>query len=117
LFEISGQYIQNQYELSASTAAIAAGIIAVPAAVSGQFFGGLICRQMALELRGMLRLCVIGATISLVFSVAVLGRCHLTPVAGVTMAYNGRLVGIAAASCELIIRKFLHLLLCCMVNA
>ncbi|XP_062608330.1 solute carrier organic anion transporter family member 4C1-like isoform X1 [Saccostrea cucullata] len=84
------KFIQNQFGVSAASAAILAGVVAVPGAAGGQFVGGIICKKWKLKVQGMLRLNVIVCIMALLLDGVVWVRCDLEDIAGVNVGYFQR---------------------------
>ena len=64
-----------------------AGSVAVFGAVTGQFFGGFVCKKLNLKVIGMIRLVIISTIITLATGPAWLARCSDMQMAGVTISY------------------------------
>ncbi|XP_038661113.1 solute carrier organic anion transporter family member 4C1-like [Scyliorhinus canicula] len=83
------KYIENEFGLSASLAAILGGAVLIPGAFIGQIIGGLIISKLKLHCRNVLKLAAASSAISLFFSfVFILAQCSNHPFAGVNQGYN-----------------------------
>jgi hypothetical protein len=63
----------------------------VPSAASGQFLGGFIAKKMKLSIPGLIRLCIVGMTLTLVTVAIVWIDCGQEDFVGVTSHYPNRL--------------------------
>ncbi len=86
------KFIQNQFSKTASQSALITGALAVPGAVGGSLFGGLLCRYFNLCVKGQLKLCIIFVILAGLSSLAFLIQCDTPVFAGVTVPYffNGK---------------------------
>ncbi|GCC30041.1 solute carrier organic anion transporter family member 4C1-like [Chiloscyllium punctatum] len=83
------KFIENQFGLTASLAAILGGAVLIPGAFIGQVIGGLIISKMKLQCRDVMRMgavtCILSLLCALVF---VFAKCSNHPFAGVNQDYN-----------------------------
>ncbi|XP_048449655.1 solute carrier organic anion transporter family member 4C1-like [Rhincodon typus] len=83
------KFIENQFGLTASLAAILGGAVLIPGAFIGQIIGGLIITKLKLQCRNVMRMsaatCILSLLSALVF---VFAQCSNQPFAGVNQDYN-----------------------------
>ncbi|CAJ1055087.1 solute carrier organic anion transporter family member 4A1 [Xyrichtys novacula] len=82
------KFLESQFSLSASEAATWFGYMVVPAGGGGTFLGGYIVKRLNLRCRGIIRFCMMCATVSLLANFIFLIHCPNLPVAGVTTPYQ-----------------------------
>ncbi|XP_074538548.1 solute carrier organic anion transporter family member 4A1 [Halichoeres trimaculatus] len=82
------KFLESQFSLSASEAATWFGYMVVPAGGGGTFLGGYIVKRLNLRCRGIIRFCMMCATISLLANFIFLIHCPNIPMAGVTTPYQ-----------------------------
>lgn len=85
------KFLESQFSLSASEAAMWFGIIVVQAGGGGTFLGGYIVKRLNLRCRGIIRFCMLCAIISLLAIFIFLIHCPNMPMAGVTGPYQSTL--------------------------
>ncbi|XP_016372028.1 solute carrier organic anion transporter family member 3A1-like [Sinocyclocheilus rhinocerous] len=84
-----GKYLEQQFNLSTSSANQLLGMTAIPCACLGIFLGGLLVKKMNLSALGAIRLAMLVNIISTACYVSFLFLgCDTGPVAGVTVAYG-----------------------------
>ncbi|PIK57270.1 putative solute carrier organic anion transporter family member 4A1, partial [Apostichopus japonicus] len=81
-------YMETQFNLQASTAAVMAGAIVVPSSIIGVLLGGWIIKKFNLQYTGQARLCCVALLASLILLVAFLIGCPNVDFAGVTAPYD-----------------------------
>ncbi|KAK3598170.1 hypothetical protein CHS0354_008845 [Potamilus streckersoni] len=81
------KFIQNQYNLAASSAAILTGLVVIPGAAGGNFVGGLVCKCMKLKVKGMARLSFVGCLLTVLFFTVLFLRCDKAELVGVDHHY------------------------------
>ncbi|KAK7479082.1 hypothetical protein BaRGS_00029674 [Batillaria attramentaria] len=79
--------IENKFRVSASTAAMLSGLAVVPGAASGQFMGGIIAKRLKLTIPGLIKLCIVGMTLSLITVAIVWIDCGQELYVGVSSPY------------------------------
>ncbi|CAN9515915.1 unnamed protein product [Ophioblennius macclurei] len=82
------KFLESQFSLSASEAATWFGYMVVPAGGGGTFLGGYIVKRLNLRCRGIIRFCMMCATVSLLAIFIFLIHCPNVPMAGVTAPYR-----------------------------
>ncbi|XP_071854105.1 solute carrier organic anion transporter family member 4A1-like isoform X2 [Apostichopus japonicus] len=82
------KYMETQFNLQASTAAVMAGAIVVPSSIIGVLLGGWIIKKFNLQYTGQARLCCVALLASLILLVAFLIGCPNVDFAGVTAPYD-----------------------------
>uniref|UniRef100_A0A3P9JE33 Solute carrier organic anion transporter family member n=1 Tax=Oryzias latipes TaxID=8090 RepID=A0A3P9JE33_ORYLA len=82
------KFLESQFSLSASEAATWFGYMVVPAGGGGTFLGGYIVKSLNLRCRGIIRFCMMCATVSLLAIFIFLTHCPNVPMAGVTAPYG-----------------------------
>uniref|UniRef100_A0A9J7Y1G4 Solute carrier organic anion transporter family member n=1 Tax=Cyprinus carpio carpio TaxID=630221 RepID=A0A9J7Y1G4_CYPCA len=89
-----GKYLEQQFNLSTSSANQLLGMTAIPCACLGIFLGGLLVKKMNLSALGAIRLAMLVNIISTACYVSFLFLgCDTGPVAGVTVAYGNESLG------------------------
>ncbi|XP_071112274.1 solute carrier organic anion transporter family member 4C1-like [Haliotis cracherodii] len=83
------KFIENEYKISASLAAMLTGIAVVPSAAGGQFVGGIITRKLKLDIRGAMKVCIVGVFGALVSSSVLWLKCDKEIISGIDRAYEG----------------------------
>lgn len=85
------KFIEAQFALQSSTAAMYIGYAAVPAGGGGTFLGGYLVKRFNLGLKGIIRLCL-GVTLPCFFCMVIfLVTCDNVPFAGVNINYEDAL--------------------------
>uniref|UniRef100_A0A8C6P2E2 Solute carrier organic anion transporter family member n=1 Tax=Nothobranchius furzeri TaxID=105023 RepID=A0A8C6P2E2_NOTFU len=84
------KFLEAQFSLSASDAAMWFGYMVVPAGGGGTFLGGYIVKRLNLRCRGIIRFCMACAIVSLMATFIFLINCPNVPMAGVTAPYWSR---------------------------
>ncbi|XP_041041264.1 solute carrier organic anion transporter family member 4C1-like [Carcharodon carcharias] len=83
------KYIENQFGLTASLAAILGGAVLIPGAFIGQIIGGVIISKLRLQCRNVLKMAAATCTASLLCAlVFIFAQCSNQPFAGVNQDYN-----------------------------
>ncbi|XP_073692072.1 solute carrier organic anion transporter family member 3A1 [Garra rufa] len=89
-----GKYLEQQFNLSTSSANQLLGMTAIPCACLGIFLGGLLVKKLNLSALGAIRLAMLVNIISTACYVSFLFLgCDTGPVAGVTVAYGNESLG------------------------
>nr|DBA23381.1 TPA: hypothetical protein GDO54_014297 [Pyxicephalus adspersus] len=84
------KFIENQFSLTSSFAAILGGGVLIPAAAIGQIIGGVIVSKFKFDCKNIIRFSVVLSFVSLALAtVFIFARCGNEPFAGVTVGYNG----------------------------
>ncbi|KAM8830393.1 solute carrier organic anion transporter family member 4A1 [Synchiropus picturatus] len=81
------KFLEFQFSLSASEAAMWFGIIVVPAGGGGTFLGGYIVKRLNLRCQGIIRFCMLCMLVSLLSVFIFFIHCPDVPMAGVTAPY------------------------------
>ncbi|XP_076456396.1 solute carrier organic anion transporter family member 4C1-like [Babylonia areolata] len=79
--------IEKKFRVSASKAAMLSGLAVVPSAASGQFLGGFVAQRMKLSIPGLIKLCIVGFLLTLLFVGIVWIDCGREEFVGVTVPY------------------------------
>ncbi|XP_049611579.1 solute carrier organic anion transporter family member 4A1 isoform X2 [Syngnathus scovelli] len=82
------KFLEAQFNLSASEASTWFGYMVVPAGGGGTFLGGYIVKKLKLRCRGIIRICMLCATASLIAIFIFLIYCPDVPLAGITTPYQ-----------------------------
>ncbi|XP_030622218.1 solute carrier organic anion transporter family member 3A1 [Chanos chanos] len=89
-----GKYLEQQFNLTTSSANQLLGMTAIPCACLGIFLGGLLVKKLDLSALGAIRLAMLVNVISTACYVSFLFLgCDTGPVAGVTVAYGNESLG------------------------
>lgn len=80
--------IEKKFRVSASWAAMLSGLAVVPSAATGQFLGGFLAKKLNLGIPGLIRLCIIGMTLTLVSVAIVWIDCGQEDFVGVSSHYT-----------------------------
>ncbi|XP_075037478.1 solute carrier organic anion transporter family member 4C1-like [Mixophyes fleayi] len=84
------KFIENQFSLTSSFAAILGGGVLIPAAAIGQIVGGIIISKFKIECKNSMLFSIILSIISVALTtVFIFAKCNNEPFAGVTVSYNG----------------------------
>ncbi|XP_077318460.1 solute carrier organic anion transporter family member 4C1 [Lithobates pipiens] len=84
------KFIENQFSLTSSFAAILGGGALIPAAAIGQVIGGIIVSKFKFDCKNIIRFSIILSFVSLALvTVFIFAKCSNEPFAGVTVNYNG----------------------------
>ncbi|XP_005802554.1 solute carrier organic anion transporter family member 3A1-like [Xiphophorus maculatus] len=84
-----GKYLEQQFNLTTSSANQLLGMTAIPCACLGIFLGGLLVKKLNLSALGAVRMAMLVNLVSTACYVSFLFLgCDTGPVAGVTVAYN-----------------------------
>jgi organic anion transporter 4A len=79
--------IEQQFSLTTSKAAILMGVVTIPGAAGGTFFGGYIVKRYNLKCAQIIKFCISCAAISIGLTMAFLISCPNMNFAGVTNSY------------------------------
>ncbi|KAL2088566.1 hypothetical protein ACEWY4_015465 [Coilia grayii] len=89
-----GKYLEQQFNLTTSSANQLLGMTAIPCACLGIFLGGLLVKRLDLSALGAIRLAMMVNVVSTACYVSFLWLgCDTGPVAGVTVAYGNESLG------------------------
>lgn len=80
--------IENQFSVSASSAALLMGLVTVPAGGGGTFLGGYLVKHWNLQCAGILRFCLIATAACIAFTVCFALSCANPEFAGLTVPYH-----------------------------
>jgi len=67
---------------------ICIGFATIPSGGGGTFFGGCLVKQLNLQCKGILRLCLVTTGTVLLLTLALLARCKNVPFAGINVDYD-----------------------------
>lgn len=79
--------LESQFYVPSGGAALLYGLVAVPVAFLGNMLGAYISKRLNLSLSGAAKMCLIAASISLVFSCFLYIQCNAIDIAGVNQPY------------------------------
>ncbi|XP_071503213.1 solute carrier organic anion transporter family member 4A1-like [Diadema antillarum] len=82
------KFLESQFSLSSSWAALLVGFTVIPAAVGGSIIGGYVVKRFSLKFRGMIRWCLAVITVSFFLLFAFMINCPNAHFAGVTVDYG-----------------------------
>ncbi|KAF7648717.1 hypothetical protein LDENG_00152860 [Lucifuga dentata] len=82
------KFLESQFSLSASEAAMWFGLIVIPAGGGGTLLGGYILKRLNMRCRAIIRFCMLCAVVSLIAIFIFLIHCPNMPMAGVTAPYQ-----------------------------
>ncbi|KAG5270164.1 hypothetical protein AALO_G00189480 [Alosa alosa] len=89
-----GKYLEQQFNLTTSSANQLLGMTAIPCACLGIFLGGLLVKRLDLSALGAIRLAMMVNVVSTACYVSFLFLgCDTGPIAGVTVAYGNESLG------------------------
>ncbi|XP_033109637.1 solute carrier organic anion transporter family member 4A1-like [Anneissia japonica] len=88
------KFVESQFSLSSSWAAILVGLIIIPASIGGAVAGGWFVKHFKLRFRGMIKFCLGALFISFLCIGAFLVNCPDVDFAGVTVAYGNSSIDI-----------------------
>ncbi|XP_031617011.1 solute carrier organic anion transporter family member 4A1 isoform X2 [Contarinia nasturtii] len=80
--------IENQFSVTAISAALVMGLITVPAGGGGTFFGGYLVKKFNLACSGIIKMCLISTAIATCFTVCFFISCPNMHFAGITGPYR-----------------------------
>ncbi|XP_020709154.2 solute carrier organic anion transporter family member 4A1 [Athalia rosae] len=80
--------IENQFSVTASSAALLMGLVTVPAGGGGTFLGGYLVKRWNLQCAGILRFCLIATAACIVFTMCFALSCSNLKFAGLTVPYH-----------------------------
>ncbi|XP_046412309.1 solute carrier organic anion transporter family member 4A1 isoform X1 [Neodiprion virginianus] len=80
--------IENQFSVTASSAALLMGLVTVPAGGGGTFLGGYLVKHWNLQCAGILKFCLIATAGCIVFTMCFALSCANLEFAGVTVPYH-----------------------------
>lgn len=83
--------IENQFSVTAISAALLMGLITVPAGGGGTFFGGYLVKKFNLACSGIIKMCLISTAIATCFTVCFFISCPNMHFAGITGPYRTQL--------------------------
>ncbi|KAH9495916.1 Solute carrier organic anion transporter member 4C1 [Bulinus truncatus] len=82
------KFIENQYGIPASKAAVLSGMAVVPAAVCGLVMGGFIAKKFNFTIRQAIKYLIVTSSLSAIACAVVWIRCHSQKIYGVTAPYT-----------------------------
>ncbi|XP_043288707.1 solute carrier organic anion transporter family member 4A1 isoform X2 [Venturia canescens] len=80
--------IENQFSVSASSAALLIGLVTVPAGGGGTFLGGYLVKRWNLSCSGILKFCLLATAACVVFTLCFALNCPNLEFAGLTVPYH-----------------------------
>ncbi|XP_033209479.1 solute carrier organic anion transporter family member 4A1 isoform X2 [Belonocnema kinseyi] len=80
--------IENQFSVSASSAALLMGLVTVPAGGGGTFLGGYLIKRLKLPCSGILKFCLISTAFCILFTSSFVLNCPNLDFAGLTVPYE-----------------------------
>ncbi|XP_076662567.1 organic anion transporting polypeptide 26F isoform X1 [Halictus rubicundus] len=80
--------IENQFNVSASSAALLMGLVTVPAGGGGTFLGGYLIKRFNLPCSGILKFCLLATASCIAFTLCFVLNCPNLNFAGVTVPYS-----------------------------
>ncbi|KAG0725993.1 Solute carrier organic anion transporter family member 4A1 [Chionoecetes opilio] len=86
------KFLENQFSMAASYAALIVGFVAVTAGGGGTLLGGWIIKRLHLSCSGILKMCIIFSAMCLVSCFTFVISCPNISFAGVNMQYSNRSV-------------------------
>ncbi|XP_034951398.1 solute carrier organic anion transporter family member 4A1 isoform X2 [Chelonus insularis] len=104
--------IENQFSVTASSAALLMGLVTVPAGGGGTFLGGYLIKRWNLPCSGILKFCIFATGACIIFTLCFALSCPNLDFAGVTVSYTGTieksysLEGICNSGCGCTTSKF-----------
>lgn len=83
--------IENQFSVTAISAALIMGLITVPAGGGGTFFGGYLVKKFNLACSGIIKMCLISTAIATCFTICFFISCPNMHFAGITGPYKAQM--------------------------
>ncbi|XP_067214968.1 solute carrier organic anion transporter family member 4A1 isoform X2 [Linepithema humile] len=80
--------IENQFSVSASSAALLMGLVTVPAGGGGTFLGGYLIKRFNLPCSGILKFCLLATAACIAFTLCFSLNCPNLDFAGLTVPYQ-----------------------------
>ncbi|XP_048265736.1 solute carrier organic anion transporter family member 4A1 isoform X1 [Bombus affinis] len=80
--------IENQFNVSPSSAALLMGLVTVPAGGGGTFLGGYLIKRFNLPCSGILKFCLLATASCIAFTLCFVLNCPNLNFAGVTVPYS-----------------------------
>ncbi|XP_011349076.1 solute carrier organic anion transporter family member 4A1 isoform X1 [Ooceraea biroi] len=80
--------IENQFSVSASSAALLMGLVTVPAGGGGTFLGGYLIKRFNLPCSGILKFCLLATAACIAFTLCFALNCPNLDFAGLTVPYQ-----------------------------
>lgn len=80
--------IENQFSVSASSAALLMGLVTVPAGGGGTFLGGYLIKRLNLSCSGILKFCLFSTAACIAFTLCFALSCPNLNFAGLTVPYR-----------------------------
>ncbi|XP_024944939.1 solute carrier organic anion transporter family member 4A1 isoform X6 [Cephus cinctus] len=80
--------IENQFSVSASSAALLMGLVTVPAGGGGTFLGGYLVKRWNLPCSGILKFCLFSTAACIIFTLCFALNCPNLGFAGLTVPYH-----------------------------
>ncbi|XP_071962601.1 solute carrier organic anion transporter family member 4A1-like [Antedon mediterranea] len=94
------KFLESQFSISSSQAAIIIGFIVIPCALVGSILGGWIMKTLKLDVGGALKFVLICLSISTVMFLAFVVYCPNAQFAGVTVDYNNKSIPLQESSSQ-----------------
>ncbi|CAH1775633.1 unnamed protein product [Owenia fusiformis] len=82
------KFIESQFSISASWAGMLVGFATIPAGGGGTLFGGYLVKKLKLKCRGIIKMCCITSSISLLLLLIFFIQCNDIPFSGINTSYN-----------------------------
>lgn len=82
--------IENQFSVSASSAALLMGLVTVPAGGGGTFLGGYLIKRLNLPCSGILKFCLLVTAACIAFTLCFALNCPNLSFAGLTVPYSSQ---------------------------
>nr|XP_054754834.1 solute carrier organic anion transporter family member 4A1-like [Lytechinus pictus] len=82
------KYLETQFSMTSSDAALLAGYVIIPAGLAGTIIGGIVVSKLKLHFKGMVIMALLCLFISVLTIPSFLASCGNPPVAGVTVQYT-----------------------------
>ncbi|XP_064619635.1 solute carrier organic anion transporter family member 4C1-like [Lineus longissimus] len=82
------KFVQNQFNLEASSASMLTGVIMIPSAAAAHLTGGYLVKRFRMGIPGMVRLSLVFMAIASLLSAILLLRCDLPNMPGINQPYD-----------------------------
>lgn len=86
------KFLENQFSMSASFAALLVGFVVVPAGGGGTFLGGWLIKRLQLRCSGILKFCIVFSFFCVLACLTFVMSCPNTQFAGVNVEYDNRTI-------------------------
>lgn len=84
------KFIESQFSVAASWAALLVGVVTVPAGGGGTFLGGYLVKKLHLRCAGIIKLCIVCTLCALALALVFLISCPNIPFAGINTPYTSK---------------------------